>query len=147
MKRLQIIAIAVAVLLTGLLVIHLATPSEPSYQERTLTQWVREYSRLRTFDVPFQGLEESRSNCEHAIQEIGPAAIPTLLQGAQRPLPSLRDRWNLFVLTKLHKPMFLLRREMNNRDAELAFEALYKRFPKEVEDSGACNLFPELKKN
>jgi lipopolysaccharide export system protein LptC len=50
MKRLPVIVIVVVVLLLGQLVFHNATPKEPSYQGRTLTQWVREYLSQSALD-------------------------------------------------------------------------------------------------
>jgi hypothetical protein len=41
MKRLRLIAMAVAVFLLGWLVIHPARSKEPTYQGRALTEWLR----------------------------------------------------------------------------------------------------------
>ncbi len=102
MKRLRVIAIVVAVLLAGCLVIYFATPKEPSYQGRTLTQWFWKFNRLRgdvaAYDTTLPPHLEEFKSSERAIRAIGTNAIPTLLAWVRDAKSTpIRERLNLLL--------------------------------------------------
>jgi hypothetical protein len=83
MKRLRVIAVVVAVLFLGWLVIYIATPIEPSYQCRTLTQWIKDYVELEGRDKGFPKTAAKNEKARNALKQIGTNALPNLLQWIQ----------------------------------------------------------------
>ena len=88
MKRLRIIIILLAVLFTGIFVIYLIQPKEPSYQDRKLSEWLADYSLARTPSAEtghdlVPNREATMKAAERAVKAIGTNAIPTLLKWLQ----------------------------------------------------------------
>src|ERR1700722_11148009 len=80
MKRLRIILILLVVFLAGALVIYLVQPKEPSYQGRTLSEWINDYDFAGTWPNRIDPVQQSnKQTAIHAIKEIGTNAVPTLL--------------------------------------------------------------------
>ena len=71
-KKKWILFIALLLLLIARLAIHLLRPKEPSYQGKTLTQWLQKYEADRTVS--------GQAVYERAINAIGTNGIPTLLK-------------------------------------------------------------------
>jgi hypothetical protein len=79
MKRKTIMYVLAAVLVLGWLAFHFSRPKEPSYQGRSLTQWLKEYdfnSRIRAGIYTESKMKEP----EQAVRAIGTNGIPTLLR-------------------------------------------------------------------
>jgi hypothetical protein len=74
MKRLRIIIILLAVLLTGVFVIYLVQPSEPSYQGRKLSAWLKGYY---SYSLGWFGQHDKE---DEALRQMGTNAIPFLMK-------------------------------------------------------------------
>ncbi|MDB6124088.1 MAG: domain containing protein [Pedosphaera sp.] len=70
-KKKRIILIAILLLVVAGLAIHFLRPKEPSYQSKTLTEWLKEHEAERTVS--------KQAVSERAIEAIGTNATPTLL--------------------------------------------------------------------
>ncbi|MBI3852359.1 MAG: hypothetical protein HY298_19050 [Verrucomicrobia bacterium] len=96
MKRLRLIGILAVVILMGCLVFDLALLREPSYQGRTLTQWLEpepQPKRRNPFNTRFERDPKS-PEVQRAIKAIGTNAIPTLLKMIQAKDSLLKTRLN-----------------------------------------------------
>jgi hypothetical protein len=82
MRKNQIVFIGILVLLVGCtvgLAFYFSRPKEPSYQGRTLSQWLKKYdfnSRIREGILTESKMREP----EQAVRAIGTNGIPTLLR-------------------------------------------------------------------
>lgn len=72
MKKKRIIFIALLLLIATVLAIQLLSPKQPSYQSKTLTEWLRKYEADHS--------ASGQADCEHAIIAIGTNGIPALLK-------------------------------------------------------------------
>ncbi|MDB6123438.1 MAG: hypothetical protein JWQ71_2431 [Pedosphaera sp.] len=80
MKRRRLILIIVAALLLGGLAFYLSRPKEPSYQDKTLTEWLRKLDKeIRPLPVVDPNAPELADSVK-AIRSIGTNGIPTLLK-------------------------------------------------------------------
>jgi hypothetical protein len=95
MKRIRLISIAVALILIGLLAFSLFRSKEPSYQGRSLTEWIEKAESAQNksgFDQIHPETDPDFSAASHAVQAMGPAAIPFLLRWAQANDSRVKDR-------------------------------------------------------
>jgi hypothetical protein len=77
MKRLRLIFLLLFVLLAGMLTFSRFHNREPSYQGRSLTQWLEEFNK--TFDDPMSDGAVLNAST-NAVKQIGTNAIPFLLK-------------------------------------------------------------------
>ncbi len=101
MKRLRPIAAVAIVLLLGSFMIHLARPTEPSFQGHRLSEWLNDYSPAFSNGMVILKPEAKRKAAEHAVKEIGTNAIPTLLRCLQATDFPMKTRLNS-LLDKQH---------------------------------------------
>jgi hypothetical protein len=80
MKRLSIIVILVAVLIAGWAALRSGGPKEPSYQGRTLSQWIRS--------------KEGANEIHHALVEMGTNTVPILVQWLKTTDSTIKIRLN-----------------------------------------------------
>jgi hypothetical protein len=101
MKRLRLIAIVVVVQVLVGLVAYLTTPPEPSYQGRTLTEWLKIHAKYHEKSDPNYFNPDSREAASaEAIQRIGTNGIPTLLRLIEAKDSPMKDRANLLLATQ-----------------------------------------------
>src|SRR5215218_513510 len=94
MKRLRLVIIFLVLLLSVVVVMQLTRPKEPSYNGKTLTQWLADchrYSHSSTPALP----------CEYAVMQIGSNAVPTLLRYVMAE-DSKAKVWLCQLLSKQH---------------------------------------------
>jgi len=108
MKRARLITIVVAVLLFGWLTIHLARNKEPSYEGRTLTEWLATGEKGEWLEPSSPHAYWFVAKSCAPIQAIGTNGIPTLLgllkahdSKPKRFFVSLHDRQSLDHLRSL----------------------------------------------
>lgn len=89
-KRRLILGI-LAVALVAALIIASAIPHEPSYEGRSLSQWLGDFTAADA---------AVRDRAEQAIRRIGPQAVPSLLDFIQDQRPVWRQRFS-GILTRL----------------------------------------------
>jgi hypothetical protein len=77
MKRLPLIALVVFIVLAGMLAFSRFHNREPSYQGRTLTQWLEEAEYKKTFGIR---IEARLIACTNALKQMGTNAIPFLVK-------------------------------------------------------------------
>ncbi len=81
MKRLRIILIVLAVLLVGVVVFCILQPKEPSYQGKTLSQWLANYEVARDAGLSQEEnarLDELQHATDDAVRHMGTDALPFL---------------------------------------------------------------------
>ena len=80
MKRLRFILIVLAVFLAGAVVINAVRRPEPSYQGRTLSQWMSDVAPHFSNGMATPKPAEVRQAAEIAVKAIGSNAVPTLVR-------------------------------------------------------------------
>ena len=95
------LGIVMAGIITSWLMVHFRRPKEPSYQGRTLTEWLSDCS---VYPPPVLGESPRVFNShfpatEHAVKEIGTNAIPALLDMLQvgDSMTDLKAKLNLLL--------------------------------------------------
>ncbi len=117
MKRQRLILILLAVLIAACLPLFFISPSEPSYQGKTVTAWLVQYRRSLVSNHP-------DADCQAAIRAFGTNALPTLLRLAGAADNSLKARLADFVNKQKLARIHMLRDFEKQENAYLGFQLL-----------------------
>jgi hypothetical protein len=118
-----LIATVIAVIIAAVAV-FLRTPSEPAYQGKPLTHWLRGWKPLIAIPLASAGNAPTSDEAESAMRAIGTNALPTLLRMMEHHDSPLKDR----LLSLAQKIPFLRMEPVSpldlNVEAEMAFNVL-----------------------
>jgi hypothetical protein len=143
MKHLRFIAILMAVLLLSWLVTHLTQPTEPSYQGRTLSNWLGTCLASELDDTTANG-EALRQATQHAVREMGTNAIPALLRWAQ----AKESPWKSSLNSALARQNLISFRFQTAQDRQILASAGFAFLGNEARAAVpalASQMFPEMK--
>ena len=116
-KRLRLFGLLIAIIVLASVVFSFTRPSEPSYQGKTITEWLVQYRGSLVSNHP-------DTNCQAAIRAFGTNALPTLLRLTGAADSSLKAKWADFANNQNLVHVHVLRDFEKQEHAYLGFQLL-----------------------
>jgi hypothetical protein len=103
-QRIILICVVLVLLLAGWLALQFAQNREPRYQNRTLTQWLTDYSNAQNSETDTNSPTIIRAST-NAVRQIGMRAIPFLLRKVSAQPAFIEKVFDTFALWQFVTPL------------------------------------------
>jgi hypothetical protein len=123
------ILILVAALVLGTFAFIILRPKEPSYEGKTITQWLKLHTRIRGIESNDSAVREPQTSWEHeemAIKAFGTNAIPTLLKHLQAKDTPTKSNLLYLLERRCHIEVPILHAYQRHQMAYRGFDVLGK---------------------